>query len=186
MELTPEQLAQCTGATQDRAEQWTGAINQAMAMYDISTPARQAAFLAQIGHESGRLKYTTELWGPTPAQARYEGRLDLGNTQLGDGSKFRGHGLIQTTGRGNHARARDRLRKRFPEMAVPDFENDPKALAQPEWAALSAADYWDMRGLNDLADAGDFIGITKKINGGLNGLDDRLSLWSDAKYALGA
>ena len=179
--MTSLELAQCTGARLDRAATWLAFIEAAMAAYSINTDERRAAFLPQIGHESGGLKYTTELWGPTPAQARYEGRLDLGNTQPGDGSRFRGHGLIQTTGRANHARARDRLRAKFPDRDVPDFEANPEVLALPEWAALSAADYWDDRGLNALANVGDFERITKKINGGLNGYQNRCDLWEAAK-----
>jgi putative chitinase len=128
------------------------------------------------------LRSTTEQWGPTPAQRRYEGRADLGNTQPGDGERFKGHGFIQVTGRFNHARVRDRLRERFPD--VPDFEAEPERLAELPWAALSAADYWDDKGLNALADAGDFAAITRKINGGLNGQADRLARWGKAKRAL--
>jgi putative chitinase len=155
-----------------------------MAFYSIDTPARQAAFLAQVGHESGGLRYVRELWGPTDAQERYEGRLDLGNTQPGDGERFKGHGLIQTTGRANHAKVRDRLRERFDD--VPDFEAEPESLMEPKWACLSAADYWDMHKLNVLADAGDFRRITKRINGGFNGYDDRLARWELARRTLEA
>ena len=180
--MMPEKLARCTGATLARAALFAGPLSAGMAFYGIDTPARQAAFLAQISHESGRLVYTSELWGPTSAQSRYEGRADLGNVRAGDGSRFRGHGLIQTTGRANHARVRDRLRLRFD--AVPDFETDPKALTIPQWAALSACDYWDDKRLNPLADAGQFEAITRKINGGLNGYADRLALFEAAKKEL--
>jgi putative chitinase len=154
-----------------------------MAFYMIDTPLRQAMFLANVGHESGRLQYTTELWGPTPAQKGYEGRKDLGNTQPGDGSRFRGHGLIQTTGRANHAAARDRLRARFPD--VPDFVEHPEQLADPQWAALSACDYIDMRGLNAVADSGNFREYVRRINGGFNGMPDREALYKGARAALG-
>jgi len=180
--MTPSLIAQCTGARLDRAERFAGPLSAGMAFYAIDTPKRQAAFLAQIGHESGGLKWTSELWGPTAVQSRYEGRKDLGNTQVGDGSKYRGHGLIQTTGRFNHARVRDRLRKRFDD--VPDFEDDPQALADTQWASLSACDYWDDRKLNALADEGDFLRITLKINGGTNGLDDRYARHGAAMVAL--
>jgi len=183
--MTPEQLAACTGCPRVAlAASWLAPIEAAMAAYSIDTPARQAAFLAQIGHESGGLQYPRELWGPTPAQTRYEGRADLGNTQPGDGKRFRGHGLIQVTGRDNHARARDRLRAKFPERDVPDFEADPEALALSEWAALSAADFWEGHGLNALADAGDFEKITKRINGGLNGYADRRARYDQAREVL--
>ncbi len=153
-----------------------------MALYCIDTAARQAAFLAQIGHESGGLKYTSEVWGPTPAQSRYEGRKDLGNNKTDDGSRFRGHGLIQTTGRANHARVTQRLRLRFD--GVPDFEQEPQALTDTKWAALSACDYWDMHNLNTLADSGDFERITEIINGGNNGLEDRIARHLAAQAAL--
>lgn len=180
--VAPELLAKCTGARIDRATRFTSALTAGMAFYHIDTPARQAAFLAQIGHESGSLKYTSELWGPTSAQSRYEGREDLGNTQPGDGSKYRGHGLIQATGRHNHARVRDRLRARFEN--VPNFEEEPKKLAESPWAELSACDYWDEHGLNELADSGHFKAITRKINGGLNGLEDRIARYELAQKAL--
>jgi putative chitinase len=173
MTMTPELLRKAWGCTAEIAERFAEPLSAACAFYGIDTPARLAMFLAQLGHESGGGRYTSEIWGPTPAQVRYEGRADLGNTQLGDGRRFAGHGLIQTTGRFNHAKVRDRLRERFPHLDVPDFEADPERLAEPQWACLSAADYWDMKGLNALADAGDFIAITKKINGGVNGLADR-------------
>lgn len=191
--MTPEQLAACTGCPRVAlAASWLEPIEAAMAAYGIDTPARQAAFLAQIGHESGGLQYPREIWGPTPAQARYEGRADLGNTQPGDGKRFRGHGLIQVTGRDNHARARDRLRAKFPDRDVPDFEADPEALALPEWAALSAADFWEAHDLNKWADAGDFDGVSDVINrgrktakeGDANGFDDRLARFYAARKVL--
>lgn len=183
--MTAEELAQATGARLERAELFLSHIVEAMDAYYISlTPERMSAFLAQVGHESGGLHYLIEIWGPTPAQARYEGRTDLGNTEPGDGSKYRGHGLLQTTGRANHACARDRLRDKFPMLDVPDFEAEPTRLAEPQWAALSAADFWDEHGLNALADAGDFVKITRRINGGLNGEAERLALYEAAKGVL--
>lgn len=183
--MTPEQLAACTGCLSVlQAAPWLEYIEAAMAAYAINTPARQSAFLAQIGHESGGLRYVREIWGPTPAQARYEGRADLGNTQPGDGKRFRGRGLIQMTGRANYASTRDRLQAKFPNCKVPDFEACPEALAVPKWAALSAGDFWESRGLNALADEGDFERITKRINGGLNGQDDRMALYAAAQEIL--
>lgn len=192
--MTPQDLKTCTGCTSSAlAERWLPEIENAMAFYGIDTPLRQAAFLAQIGHESGGLHYTAELWGPTSAQERYEGRADLGNTQPGDGRRYRGHGLIQVTGRDNHARVRDRLRERFPALEVPDFEASPEALAQFDWAALSAADFWDEHGLNAYADTGDFDGVSDIINrgrktakeGDANGYASRLALYKAACEVLG-
>lgn len=190
--MTPLQISRCTGARIDRAERCTPALLQAMALYGIDTKPRKAMFLANIGHETGGLKWLTELWGPTPAQSRYEGRADLGNTESGDGSRFKGHGMLQTTGRFNHAAVRDRLRKRFPDMVIPDFEADPERLADPEWAALSAADYIAMKDCKRFADAGDFDGYCDTINrgrktaadGDSNGYADRLKLFKEAMAVL--
>lgn len=182
--MTPQQLSSATGARIDRAQEWQPAIDAAMAAYDISTPARQAAFLAQIGHESGGLHWLVEIWGPDAAQIGYEGRADLGNVCTGDGSLFRGRGLLETTGRANYVRVRDRLRAKLPDQQVPDFELHPELLATAPWAALSAADFWDEHGLNALADAGDFMTISRRVNGGLNGYADRLALFEKAKEAL--
>lgn len=181
--MTPDVLRAATGCTPDAAATFAGPLTDACAAFDITGPVRLAAFLAQVGHESGSLRHTREVWGPTPAQTRYEGRADLGNTQPGDGSRYRGRGLIQTTGRANHARVRDRLQRRLGGH-VPNFEIDPAALETPQWAAWSAADYWDDRGLNALADAGQFEQITRRINGGLNGQADRLARHARAQAAL--
>ncbi len=175
--LTPIQLARCTGARIDRAIEWLPHIESAMAEYGITTPARQAAFLAQIGHESGGLHYTTEIWGPTAAQSRYEGRKDLGNTQAGDGFRFRGRGLIQTTGRANYLATGAALGV--------DLIAQPERLAEPALAARSAAWYWHQHGLNALADMGDFELITRRINGGLNGYAERQALYAAARDVLG-
>ena len=183
LQITPALLAQAAGCTPMRAELFAGHLAEACAAYHITTPERLAAFLAQIGHESASLRYVAEVWGPTPSQKRYEGRKDLGNIESGDGSRYRGRGLIQTTGRANYAAVRDRLRRRLgPD--VPDFEAEPEQLEHLRWAVWSAADYWDWRGLNALADAGDFERITRRINGGLNGQPDRLARWKRAREAL--
>ena len=174
--MTPKQLALATGARIDRATAFLPHIVSAMAEFGIDSPARQAAFLAQIGHESGGLKYTTEIWGPTPAQSRYEGRKDLGNVQVGDGIRYKGRGLIQTTGRANYA-ATGRA------LGV-DLIANPEQLAEPVLAARSAAWFWQSRKLNTLADSGDFVTLTRRINGGLNGIDDRMALHSAATEAL--
>lgn len=179
MMLTVDQLREVVGCTQERAELFHDHLVGACAYYGITSNDRLAAFLAQVGHESGSFKYVREL----ASGEAYEGRKDLGNTEPGDGPRYRGRGLIQTTGRANYARVRDRLRARL-AGDVPDFEAEPEALEQPKWAAWSAADYWDMRGLNALADAGNFEAITRKINGGLNGQADRIKRWERAKAVL--
>lgn len=143
-----------------------------MAEFDINTPARQAAFLAQVGHESGGLHWLVEIWGPTDSQRRYEVRQDLGNNQPGDGMRFKGRGLIQITGRDNYQRVGDALGV--------DLISHPELLGQSPLAERSAAWFWQAHGLNALADAGSFETITKRINGGLNGYPNRLALWENA------
>lgn len=185
MTLTPETLAAALDCPLGRARKWAPHLESAMAARGIDTPVRVAAFLAQVGHESGRLQYLRELWGPTAAQRRYEGRADLGNTRPGDGYRYRGRGLIQVTGRANY-RAVGRA------LGV-DFESHPDLLGQAEHAALSAAHYWHSRNLNALADAGDFEGICDLVNfgrhtradGDSNGFAERHALWLRARRALG-
>lgn len=174
--MTPQTLAAAIGVNVARTQEWADPITAAMALWAIDTDARQAAFLAQIGHESGRLLYVRELWGPTPAQIRYEGRADLGNTQPGDGKRYLGRGLIQITGRTNYKAVGDALGV--------DFIEQPQLLEQPANAALSAAWFWNTHGCNELADVGDFRRITLRINGGMNGYVDRLALLALAKDAL--
>ena len=170
-------LARCTGARLDRAHRFAEPITAAMEEFGIDTPRRQAAFLPNVGHESGGLKWLVELWGPTIAQQRYEGRRDLGNVQIGDGFKFRGRGLLQTTGRANYAALSEHLGI--------DYLTDPDRLAQPADACRSAGYFWQSHNLNQYADVGDFLTVVKRINGGYNGLSERQMLWADAKQALG-
>ena len=176
MNITPMQLQLALGCSTGRAMLFAPALNDAMARYEINTPPRMSAFLAQVGHESGRLVYTREIWGPTQAQAAYEGRADLGNVHPGDGSLFRGRGLIQITGRANY--------KTCGEALGINLEAHPELLEQPDAAALSAAWYWSKHDCNALADAGEFVAITRKINGGLIGQAQRVALWDQTKAAL--
>lgn len=182
--MTPEELAKATGARIDRARENHAWMCAAMDTFEINTPARQAAFLAQVGHESGGFKFINEIWGPTAAQARYEvrGAGDLGNVQPGDGVRYKGRGWIQLTGRDNYRRAYERLSKRFADC--PNFEEDPGEVATSRWAAMTAAEFWYNAGCNKLADEGRFEKITRVINGGLNGYADRMARWEDAKEAL--
>lgn len=182
--MTPETLqAAVEGCTPQRAEDWADPLTTAMQVFEINTPKRQAAFLAQVGHESLGLKFTTELWGPTAAQANYEGRLALGNDKPGDGFRYRGRGLLQITGRANYRELVARLRAKLGSM-VPDFEADPDKLALPTWAAVSAAEYWYRRGCNALADIGAFDHITQVVNGGMNGAVARRERFGIAEKAL--
>ena len=160
------------GCSVKRAAIWIQPLNEAMIRYGINTPERIAAFLAQIGHESGRLFFVKEL----ASGEAYEGRKDLGNTEPGDGRRYKGRGLIQITGRHNYERCGIALDL--------DLINKPELLEQPTHAAMSAAWFWWNAGLNDLADKGQFKTITRRINGGLNGYDDRLRLHARAMQAL--
>lgn len=161
-----------------RADVFAPILADVMLFRQINTPARAAAFLAQVGHESGQLRYLREIWGPTPAQTRYEGRTDLGNTQPGDGKRFLGRGLIQITGRAHYAACGAALGV--------DLIAQPELLEKPEYAAGSAAWFWLQNSLNRFADRGDFVGLTRAINGGTNGITDRRALWERAKAALHA
>ncbi|OLF55425.1 glycoside hydrolase family 19 protein [Pseudomonas chlororaphis] len=173
-----EQLLQILPNARPQAGVFAPALNAAMSHRQINTPKRMAAFLAQIGHESGQLRYVREIWGPTPAQIKYEGRADLGNTAVGDGFKYRGRGLIQVTGRNNYRQCSLGLFGDERLLALPEL------LEQPQWAAESAAWFWQHNGLNELADRDQFNSITRRINGGLNGLEDRLQLWARAREVL--
>jgi len=171
-------------------DKWLDGINNCFDKYSINTPERQSCFLAQVMHESGGFKFLSEnlnysaaalmrTWGSrfpdndtaekfehNPekiANKVYSGRM--GNIEEGDGWKYRGRGLIQLTGRENYAN--------FGHNVGVDFLSNPDLLTTPEYATLSAGWYWNKRNLNELADKMDVEGITKKINGGVNGLEDR-------------
>lgn len=170
--ITINQLLQIMPASANRADLFLDHLNSAMQEFEINTPKRQAAFLAQIGHESGQLRYVREL----ASGKAYEGRKDLGNTQPGDGVRFKGRGLIQITGRTNYTAVM---------MALGiDCVERPELLETPENACRSAAWWWHSKKLNQLADEGDFLRITKIINGGTNGLADRQALYARALQVL--
>lgn len=184
MTLTEQQLLQILPHARAKAGVFVSVLNAAMARRQINTPKRMAAFLAQIGHESGQLQYVRELGG-----AKYLDKYDtgtlaerLGNTPEadGDGQFYRGRGLIQITGRHNYLMC-----------SIGLFNDDrllktPELLEQPEWAAESAAWFWWVKLLNTLADQGRFTEITRKINGGQNGAADRRELWLRASKVLAA
>lgn len=181
--ITPALLSRCLAIPLHRAALWAPVLRPALQLADITTPRRLAHWLGQIGHESGRLRYVREIWGPTPQQARYEPatRLSrvLGNVRTGDGKRYMGRGLIQVTGRANHGHTTARARELVGE-AAPDFVEAPALLETPEWAALSAAIYWRDRGLNRWADADDLLTLTRRINGGTNGLADRQAIYTQS------
>jgi putative chitinase len=175
MGLTPDQLGKIAIYLKEpKLSIFSDALNWAMAQFDILGLNQQAAFIAQVMHESGGCKYVREI----ASGSAYEGRKDLGNTEKGDGVKFKGRGLIQITGRANYT-----------ELGLAfkiDLVNNPELLEEPEYAAMSAAWFWNSRRLNRYADgtAAGFITITKRINGGTNGLKDRRMYWELAKKIL--
>lgn len=173
-DLTSAQLrAVMPRLTAERATLFLGPLNRALAEYGINTPGRRAAFLAQLAHESGELKYMEEI----ASGEAYEGRKSLGNTEPGDGKRYKGRGPIQLTGRSNYRRAGAALGL--------DLEGEPTKVTDPEVGCRVAGWFWKTRGLNELADAGDFRQITKRVNGGYNGLEKREAYYKKAKAALG-
>ena len=176
MPITAQQLLQILPNAGAKAGVFVPVLNTAMVRFQIVGAKRVAAFIAQVGHESGQLRWVREIWGPTAQQAGYEGRADLGNTVKGDGSKYRGRGLIQITGRDNYAACGEALGL--------DLLSKPELLELPQYAAMSAAWFWSTKGLNTLADKGDFVKITRRINGGLNGQADRQALYGKALKVL--
>lgn len=160
------------GLSSAKAAEYLPHLNAAMKEANITTPQRQAAFLAQLSHESGGLRHMEEL----ASGAAYEGRRDLGNTQPGDGMRFKGRGPIQLTGRANY-RAAGRA------LGI-DLENNPGMATRPDVAFRIATWYWSSRNLNQYADRGDFSSITYRINGGYNGAADRNRLHGIARSVL--
>lgn len=180
MSITQQQLMQILPNAGSKTGVFVPAINVAMGKYGIVTKLRIAAFLAQIGHESGQLRYVRELGSDAYLDKYDTGRLAerLGNTPEDDddGQLYRGRGLIQVTGRANYADCGEALGL--------DLIAKPELLEQPEHAAMSAGWFWHRARLNNLADQGDLLTITKRINGGTNGLADRQALYERALKVL--
>lgn len=173
LSLTPAQFIACMPAISPlRAASLFPFVVRAMEEAQINTPQRQACFLAQLGHESFSLRYMEEL----ASGAAYEGRHDLGNTQPGDGKRYKGRGPIQLTGRANYRACGAALSL--------DLEGHPEMAAQPDVGFRVAGWFWTTHGLNALADAGQFDAITRAINGGQNGAEDRRRRFELAKKAL--
>ena len=147
-------------------------IQQAMQEFQITSYLREAAFLAQLAHESGELRYLEEI----ASGAAYEGRKDLGNTQPGDGKRYKGRGPIQLTGRANY--------QKYGDLLGLDLINNPTMAATPQVGFRIAGQFWQLNGLNPLADQQNFKEITKRINGGYNGLVDRTMYYDRAKRVL--
>jgi putative chitinase len=172
--MTNEQLRQiATRATLVSINTYAPLLNRYMHNYNICGKLREAAFLATVIHESGSFRYTKEI----ASGKAYEGRKDLGNIYKGDGVKFRGRGLIQLTGRSNYERASKALGV--------DFVSNPQLLEQPRYATQVSCWWWADKGLNEIADTGDFRRITRVVNGGYTGLADRNKWYNLALKILG-
>ena len=171
-EIRLEQLLMAMPNAGKRAEKFLPYLNRFAEEFEINTPLRWAHYLAQIAHESGELRYTKEI-----ASGRaYEGRKDLGNTQQGDGVKYKGRGFIQLTGRSNYSK--------FQSYSMQPVLEKPELLEEPELCVDVTMWFWETHGLNELADADKVVSITKKINGGTNGLASRKMYLARAMKAL--
>lgn len=163
-------LFKAFGATDERARELSLSANIHFRTYGIlDTGLRLAHFMGQCAHESGGFRYMEEI---ASGQA-YEGRKDLGNVVPGDGRRYKGRGPIQLTGRANY--------RAFSREVGIDFESHPEIVAFPSIGLMAAVRYWNSRNLNTLADADDLVGVTRKINGGTNGLEDRKAQTAKAK-----
>ena len=162
-------------ATKRSVETYGDILATKMAARQIATPLRQSHFLAQIGHESGQLRYAEEI----ASGEAYEGRADLGNTQPGDGRRFKGRGLIQLTGRANYQAYGEAI-----GIDLLEGDNGRRVATDPNLAVDVACWFWETRGLNALADRDDVRAITRRINGGLNGLADRAQQLARGKFFL--
>lgn len=171
--ITTEQLSRCAIYLKDpKLTLYTGLLNTAMDQFGISSLDEQQQFLAQVMHESGECRYTLELASGTA----YEGRKDLGNTEPGDGVKYKGRGLIQITGKNNYKLVGDALGL--------DLVNNPEILQEAEPATNSAAWYWQSHKLNQWADMNTISAFeieTRRINGGINGEANRQAYWDKFK-----
>lgn len=202
--LTAEQLAECMGCKPSTAEPWVEPMHNAMACFEISTPLRQAHFLAQVGEESDGFRVLVENMNFTTAERLYKvypkdfkdveearpyvgqperiaNRVYLGNNgngdeASGDGWRFRGRGLIQITGRGNYSQCA--------KAVGVDFVKSPELLAEPHYACMASAWFWYSRGLNKFADADDVKSVTLRVNGGFSGLEPRTRRLENAKKIL--
>jgi putative chitinase len=206
MQITQQQLGACIG-NNPYLEQWTEALNKILPDYEIDTPQRVAAFVAQSAHESGNFtalhenlnyraetlrkvfpKYFTDASAaqiasqPNKAELIanrvYANRMGNGDEASGDGFRYCGRGLIQLTGKSNY--------QAFAESIETPVEQIPEFLATFEGAIQSACWFWESNNLNQYADSGDIVTMTKRINGGTIGLEDRKKHYEHALHVFGA
>lgn len=186
MIITADKLALMAGVAANANMQSVAvSLNEYGSRFGLDEPHRLAHYLAQLLHESGRFKYDREVWGPTPAQERYDIRKDLGNTpeRDGDGKKYMGRTAMQITGKANVTAFRDWCRK-YIDPKCPDFVETPDLMNADPWEGLGPIWYWHTRKLNALADENNIEQITKRINGGLNGYADRVKNYVRAALVL--
>ena len=204
MQITQQQLQQCIG-NNPYLEHWTDALNKILPDYEIDTPQRVAAFIAQSAHESGNFTalhenlnyravtlrkvfpkyFTTDdmaaQYAGKPeliANRVYGGRMGNGPEESGDGFRYCGRGLIQLTGKSNY--------QAFAESIETPVEQIPEFLATFEGAIQSACWFWESNNLNQYADSGDILTMTKRINGGTIGLEDRQKHYTHALHVFGS
>lgn len=176
-------LATAMGCTRATADRYVAACNTAMVQAGCTSLNRAAMWCAQLGHESGGLKWMAEIWGPTSAQRRYEGRRDLGNVHPGDGSKFRGRSAIQITGRHNYTAVSKWANGKGYVPTPTYFVDRPEEMAGERYGFVGAVWYWTVARptINPLSDQGAVTAVTKLINGGTNGLVDRVARYNRAR-----
>lgn len=175
--LTTETLSQAMGSTLDldRYAELLPAVKDALVQCDCTTLNRISMWLAQVGHESGGLRWMEEI----ADGSAYEGRVDLGNIKPGDGRKYKGRGPIQVTGRANYSSLSAWAFGRGLVPTVTYFTDNPDELSSDTYGFIGVVWYWTVaRNMNSYADAGDIVGATRAVNGGLHGLDDRTSRWN--------
>lgn len=178
IEITKEQLLVIMPNAADKVDKYLVWFNYYAERYHINTKLRWIHFLTQIAHESGELKYTHEL-GKESYFKKYEtGRLAkmLGNTKKGDGAKYKGRGFIQLTGRANYTQ--------FAIASGIDVVERPDQVEIAQLCVQVSMWYWDTHGCNEAADQDDLIKVTKKVNGGTNGLSSRQLYYERAKIAI--
>ena len=167
--VTRDELLVIMPGSENRVDKFLPFFNPYAERFQVDTTLRFAHFIAQVAHESGELRYVRELG----SGMKYEGRKDLGNTKQGDGPRYKGRGFLQITGRKNY--------QMIGEALGLNLIDNPQLLEQPEWAVASAFWFWDRHKLNTWADKDDVMTITKRINGGTNGLADRKKFLLAAK-----
>ena len=180
MEITKEQILEIMPNAKDVVALYLPYINGYKEVFKIDTPLRMAHFLAQIAHESNELRNVKEIGSPSYFEKYDTGKLKkmLGNLKPGDGYKYRGRGLIQITGRANY------MAYQNSPHCKGDIITHPELLEKPLGAVKSAMWFWETHGLNELADKDSVLAVTRRINGGTNGLESRKIYLARAKEAL--